>query len=165
MLYQLSNWAGLSRWQIDDIFLIIPEKKKALTFCENIMLWVFMIQIWERYPLIQPLRVILLSPWGMKHSVLVPPCNFKAPHSVPTGYLSCNIKKCTFEHVHPVKIQISLCIRAVWSEFSMGAFWVVKDAVFLHVDNEDWSDCTYAHVRRSIFSLCGSLSGREILIG
>ena len=42
----------------------------------------------------------------------------------------------------PAKIQISLRIRVVWSESSLGAFWTAKDAKFLHADNKDYSDCT-----------------------
>ena len=34
--------------------------------------------------------------------------------------------------MHPVKIQISLYICPVWSEFSLGTFWIAKDANFLH---------------------------------
>ena len=36
-------------------------------------------------------------------------------------------QKSTFEHVRPAKIQISLRIRAVWSESSLCAFWIAKD--------------------------------------
>ena len=55
--------------------------------------------------------------------------------------MSHNTRKCTLTHVLPQKIQISLDIPAVWSESSMGAYWKVKDAKFLYVDNEEWSDC------------------------
>ena len=34
--------------------------------------------------------------------------------------MSRNVRKRTFEHVRPAKIQISLRIRAVWSESSLG---------------------------------------------
>ena len=44
-----------------------------------------------------------------------------------------------FKHMQSMKIQISLCISAVWSKSSTGTFWIVKNAKFLHVDNEDWS--------------------------
>ena len=46
-----------------------------------------------------------------------------------------NVRKRTFGHVHPAKIQISLRIRAVWSESSLGAFWIAKEATFLDADN------------------------------
>ena len=39
-----------------------------------------------------------------------------------------NVIKRTFWHVCPAKIQISLRIRAVWSESSLGAFSIAKDA-------------------------------------
>ena len=52
-----------------------------------------------------------------------------------------HVYKYTFGHVRPAKIQISLRIRAVWSESSLGAFWIGKDAKFLYVENED-SDYT-----------------------
>ena len=48
-----------------------------------------------------------------------------------------NVRKRIFGHVPPAKIQISLRIRAVWSESSLGAFWKAKDAIFLHSDNKD----------------------------
>ena len=40
-------------------------------------------------------------------------------------------------NVRPAKIQISLRIHVVWSESSLGPFWITKDAKFLHADNED----------------------------
>ena len=43
----------------------------------------------------------------------------------------------TSGHVRPAKIQISLCIRAVWSEASLGTFWIAKGAKFLHAGTED----------------------------
>ena len=56
-------------------------------------------------------------------------------------YLSCNIREHTFRNVHPAKIKISLCNFAVWSESSLGTFYLTKDAKVLHADNEDsgWS--------------------------
>ena len=47
--------------------------------------------------------------------------------------LSIKVRKRTFWRVRPAKIQISLCIGAVWSEFSLGAFWIAKDAKFLYM--------------------------------
>ena len=52
-------------------------------------------------------------------------------------YLCCNVRKRTFGHVRPVKTHIRLRIRAVWSESSLGAFWIAKGAKFLHEDRED----------------------------
>ena len=52
-----------------------------------------------------------------------------------------NVRKHTLWHVCQVKIQISLHICTVWSEFSMDTFWKAMDAKFFHKDNEDWSDC------------------------
>ena len=45
--------------------------------------------------------------------------------------------------VRPVKTQISLGIRPVWSESSLCSQWVAKDPSFLHADSED-SDQTVA---------------------
>ena len=64
-----------------------------------------------------------------------------------------NVGKRTFVYVRPAKSQISLRIRAVWSESSLGAFWIAKDARFLHADNED-SDQT-AQMRRLIWVFVG----------
>ena len=43
-------------------------------------------------------------------------------HSTRCKYAFHNIRKSTFRYLRPAKIQISLRIRAVWSESSMGAF-------------------------------------------
>ena len=40
-------------------------------------------------------------------------------------------------HMRPVKTQISLGIRPVWSESLLCAQWVAKDSSFLHADSED----------------------------
>ena len=53
-------------------------------------------------------------------------------------------QKHTFGHARHAKIQISMCIRAVGSESSLGAFRIPKDANFRHADNEDWLDCADA---------------------
>ena len=45
-------------------------------------------------------------------------------------------QKRTFGLVRPAKIPISLRIRAGWSESSLGAFWMSKDAIFLHTDSD-----------------------------
>ena len=80
--------------------------------------------------------------------------------------MSRNVIKRTFENVRPAKIQISLRIRAVWSESSQGAYWIAKDVEFLHADNEDSDQAArmsrliwvfiYAHIRRYVFSRWGS---------
>ena len=51
--------------------------------------------------------------------------------------LSCNMTKPTKWFVRPVKTQISLGIRPVWSESSLCAQWVAKDPSFLHADSKD----------------------------
>ena len=48
-----------------------------------------------------------------------------------SGYInetSHNVRKRTFRYVRPAKIQISLRIRVVRSESSLGIFWIAKDA-------------------------------------
>ena len=60
-----------------------------------------------------------------------------------------NVRKRTFGHVRPAKIQISLRIRAVWSESSLTGLWINKDAKFLHADNEDSDQTT--RMRRLIW--------------
>ena len=68
------------------------------------------------------------------------------------SYMSRTVKKRTFGMVRP-KIQISLRIRVIRSEFSLCAFWIAKDASFLHAGNED-SDQT-AQKRRLICVFVG----------
>ena len=66
-------------------------------------------------------------------------------HSTPISkHLCLYVRKRTFEHVRPAKIQIRLRIRAVWSESSLGLFWIAKDAKCLHADNGDWSESVAA---------------------
>ena len=48
-----------------------------------------------------------------------------------------NVKKCTSGHVRPANIKISMRMRAVWSESSLGALWIAKNAMCFHADNED----------------------------
>ena len=60
--------------------------------------------------------------------------NGVVPNKIRMG---CNVRKLTFGHVRPAKIQMSLLIRTVRSESSLGAFWMAKDAKFLLADNED----------------------------
>ena len=55
-------------------------------------------------------------------------------------------RKHTFGHMCLAKIQISLHMRTVKSDFSLKTFLIVKDAKFLHADNKD-SDQT-ARMRR-----------------
>ena len=62
------------------------------------------------------------------------------------------VRKRTF-YVRPAKIQISLRIRAVWSESSLDAFWIAKDAKFIHADKEE-SDQT-VRMRRLIWVFDG----------
>ena len=56
-------------------------------------------------------------------------------------HLSCHLSRgtafLTKLHVRPAKTQISLRIRAVWSESSQGTLWVAKDLKRLHTDIED----------------------------
>ena len=47
-----------------------------------------------------------------------------------------NVRQLTFGQVLPVKIQISLRFRTVWSEPSQGTFRIAKDAEILHADKE-----------------------------
>ena len=62
-----------------------------------------------------------------------------------------------FWHVRPAKIQSSLHIRAVWSDSSLGTFWIAKDPKFLRVDNEDSNQT--ARMRRLIWVFVGHMSG------
>ena len=60
------------------------------------------------------------------------------------NYISLNVKKHTFRHLCLAKIQISLYFHIVWPESSLGAFWIARDAKFLHADNKD-SWCSWTH--------------------
>ena len=54
-----------------------------------------------------------------------------------------NVSKCPFGHVRQAMIQVSLRIRVVWSESSLGTFWIANEVKFLNEDNEG-SDQTAA---------------------
>ena len=65
--------------------------------------------------------------------------------------------------MRPVNIPIGLHIRAVWLESSLGAFWLTKNAKFLHAYNEAADHprrliCVFFGRTRQkeIFPLCGS---------
>ena len=59
------------------------------------------------------------------------------PNCHITTHLNRNVRQRTFVNVRPVRIQISLRVRADWSESSLGSFWIAKDAKFLRAYNED----------------------------
>ena len=64
-------------------------------------------------------------------------------------------EKTYIRHMNPAKIQISLRIRAVWSESSLGVFGLVNEAVFIRTTN------TLIRVRRyagdlSLYWVCMS---------
>ena len=77
----------------------------------------------------------------------------KLPSPEDFIHINRNARQRTFGHVRPAKIQISLRIRAGWSESSLGAFWIAKDAKFLHADNEDSNQT--ARMRRLIWVFVG----------
>ena len=52
--------------------------------------------------------------------------------------------------MHPAKIQISLHIRTVWSNFSLETFWIAKDEKSLHADKEDRPVCVVAQGEASL---------------
>ena len=56
--------------------------------------------------------------------------------SIYSVYISRKVRKCIFVHPHSGKIQIGLLVCTDWSESSLGAFWIAKDAKFLHADNK-----------------------------
>ena len=61
--------------------------------------------------------------------------------------LSLNIRKRTFGHVFPARIQISLRIRAP----SLDTFGITKDVKVLHADNEDTNQpARYAFVQADV---------------
>ena len=75
---------------------------------------------------------------------LQPPCRKYFIHVLSSQQMSQRQEKHLRTSVHPAKIQISLRIRAVWSESSLGALWITKDAKCLHADNEYWPGCADA---------------------
>ena len=45
-------------------------------------------------------------------------------------HLSHTVRNCTFGHLRPLKTYINVRICQVWSESSLGAFWVAKDETY-----------------------------------
>ena len=67
--------------------------------------------------------------------------------------MSRNVRKRMFWNIHPAESQISLRIRAVWSESSLGAFRIDENAKTLHADNEDSVlSLRWAHTSKAKFS-------------
>ena len=64
---------------------------------------------------------------------------------------SVSMTKPTKWPVRPSKTQISLGMRPVWSESSLGALWVDKDQIFHHADKEDSDQTGWMH--RMIWSM------------
>ena len=56
----------------------------------------------------------------------------------------------TFEHLRPAKIQISLRIRAVWSESSLSTFRIARMQSFSCGKRRLWSDCADTHANLSL---------------
>ena len=75
-------------------------------------------------------------------------------------HLNRNDRKRKFGHVRPAKIHISLRIRAVWSESSLCAFWIAKDAKFLRAHNEDSNQTSRMCRLIWVFVVCTCQSGR-----
>ena len=67
-------------------------------------------------------------------------------------YKSRHVRKRTFGHMRPAKIQIILHIDAVGSKSSLCVFGIAKDAKFLHADVKD-SDQT-AHMPKDSILYC-----------
>ena len=65
-----------------------------------------------------------------------------------------NVRKRTFGRGRPVKIQMSLRIREVWSESSLGAFGIANETTFLYADNKDAEQI--ARMRRLIWVFYGA---------
>ena len=62
-----------------------------------------------------------------------------------------NIWKRTFGPILLAKIQISLCIQAVWSESSLTAIWIVKGALAdLSLRYGYMSECMFSHLANYI---------------
>ena len=83
-------------------------------------------------------------------------------------WMSRCVRKCAFEHMRPVKVLIRLrecAVWSVWSESSLGAFRIARDAQFRQANNEDsglrewagWLESSLgARVKRYDFARCGS---------
>ena len=77
-------------------------------------------------------------------------------------YMRSYFRKRTFGQKRLATIQISLRFRAVWSESSLCAFWIAKNAKCLHVDNEgsaqtvQMSETTISHVTTHSFNYFGA---------
>ena len=79
--------------------------------------------------------------------------------------LSCNVRKRSFAHFHPAKIQIAFRGH-ILTRIVTGAFWTANNAKFLHANKAKRPDCTDAqadlslslgaYVRKYVFCRCGS---------
>ena len=68
-------------------------------------------------------------------------------------YMNRNVKQRTYGHVRPAKIKISLGIRVISSESSLGAFRIAKFARLFHADNENSNQT--ARMRSLIWGFVG----------
>ena len=107
---------------------------------------------WSKHLLFAYVIIILYSPAAYLLTIL----------------MSCNVRKRTFGQERPAMIQISLRIRTVWSDSSLGAFWVAmflmrtKRTMIRLCECAGWSEFSLgAHIRRYVsrlWPMCKSLN-------
>ena len=68
------------------------------------------------------------------HVVVLSNNNNKETSCVPS---TVHLRRNVFGQVRLAKTKIRLRILAVWSQTSLGTFWIAKDRQFLHAHNED----------------------------
>ena len=117
--------------------LLIHSAKGQISFLLFLLLFRFteqMHSVWDQiYPLSVPREIFLVARFCW--AILGCQSFQKGPCWRPK--MSCNMTKPTKWQVRPAKTQISLGIRPVWSDSSLGAHWVAKDPSFLHADGKD----------------------------
>ena len=57
-----------------------------------------------------------------------------------------HVGKCNNGHVRPAKTQISLRVRAVWSESSLSALWIANEPEPLQVESEDSAETASSYL-------------------
>ena len=110
---------------------------------------------------------------GQSHNALLPKCITPKVRSDEVWINKKWLHKmsATFKDVHSdmcAQRRLSQRICAVWLESSLGAFWIAKDAKFLHADNKDsdqmrgcagWFESSVdTYSRMHVFSCCDSNS-------
>ena len=88
----------------------------------------------------RPFRYYKISWWITRPGPKWPECADWTESLLGACHIRYTFKTCCLSEcfkTNSLNARIRTCFHAVWSESSMGAFWIAKNAKFLHAPNDD----------------------------